>query len=116
MKFMKSEKIEKAFLDAISHISKPDYPKDEGLEMLWDTAQGVAPFGGGEEGDIYFEAGIEFALAHPNVQSVYRLYDDETAFYFVGSEDEIIKRFEVVYNCICGKSVILLKGCQCGGN
>ena len=115
MIFERSEKIENAFLAALEHVSKPNYPTDEGLEKLWDTADAIAPYGGSEEGDVYFEIGIEFARKFPDIQSIYRMYNIETAYYFVGDEDEIVDRFEVVYKCICDKQVLLRSGCQCGG-
>jgi len=72
------------------------------------------------ENELDFESGIELGIklsqnTAPGVK-LYKTAYDHQAFYFVGTEDEIVKKINTIFDCCCPTDVLLRSGCQCNGN
>lgn len=132
MNYEESKKIDKAVTAAFHEVFNEDLEEDiqyKAADRFYDLIDAVV-FDDGEN-EIDFEAGFDLATKfnkaieewnnasgsfHPTKPEIYKSQYDGQTFYFVGTEDEIVKKLNTIFDCWCSNETLMRNGCECGGN
>jgi len=120
MNYEESKKIDKAVQAAFHEVFNEDLEEDiqyKAADRFYDLND-VVVFSDGEN-EIDFEAGFDLAIKWANMlgaTKVYKSQYDEQTFYFIGMEEEVIKKLNTIFDCWCSNETLMRSGCECGGN
>lgn len=127
MNYEESKAIDKAVQAAFHEVFNKDLDEDvqyKAADRFYDLIDAtVFPDG---ENEIDFEAGFDLYKKFNKIwkaldaqlpfPSIYKSQYDEQTFYFVGTEDEIVKKLNTIFDCWCSNETLMRSGCECGGN
>ena len=126
MNYEESKKIDKAVQAAFHEVFNEDLAEDiqyKAADRFYDLIDAtVFPDG---ENEIDFEAGFDLCKKYNNAlhncpeeksPEIYKSQYDNQTFYFVGTEDEIVKKLNTIFDCWCSNETLMRSGCACGGN
>ena len=143
MNYEESKEIDKAVQAAFHEVFNEDLDEDtqyKAADRFYDLIDAVV-FSDGEN-EIDFEAGYDLYTKFKDIErdavragllklplalrraganvgplpKIYKAKYDEQTFYFIGTEDEIVKKLNTIFDCWCSNETLMRSGCECGGN